>query len=86
VEEMMLTGGTHLAAREKEKRAGLGCFGCCSGWLGPGHGPGGLATSFSFFFCSGFFFFLILISVLDFEKATLVCFEQFQNCPLLNFK
>jgi hypothetical protein len=53
VEVMMPTGGTHLAARGREGRAG-GLVGPDSGAgdLGPGHehGPGGLLSSFSSFF------------------------------------
>jgi hypothetical protein len=65
-----LTSGTHLAGREGRGR-GAGPVRNSSGWLGPGHGPGWAGLFFSFFF-SGFFFFLILISVFGFEIGKFV--------------
>jgi hypothetical protein len=67
------TGGTHLAAREREERGWAGF----PGWLGWSWAPGTVQVGWPllllFLFC--FLFFLFLISVLDFEKAIQVWFE-----------
>jgi hypothetical protein len=52
----MPTGGTHLAARGKEKRAGLGCFGL----VGPRTAQLAAALPFSLFFEVYLFLFSIL--------------------------
>jgi hypothetical protein len=44
--------------------------------LGPGYGPGWAGLFYTLFYLFSFIF-VFYFSVLDFEKATLVCFERF---------
>jgi hypothetical protein len=58
----VLTGGTQVTGRERREMSGVGWFGLFAPGLRVG--PSGLASSFSFLFCSVFFFFCFLISCL----------------------
>jgi hypothetical protein len=74
-ELMMLTGGSHLSLVAEGREGGVraeACFGCCSGWLGPGHGP---VAAFPFF-CSFFYSFLFLLFFDNFCKTPSKQFKQ----------
>jgi hypothetical protein len=60
-----------LAVREREKARGWAGSGCCS-VLGPGCGPVGCCLLFSLFFVLFSFFLFPAISILLFEKITLL--------------
>jgi hypothetical protein len=63
----VMTGGSHLSERERERR-GAGLARGELGWLVPGVGPVGLAGLFFLFIFSASLFSFILISVLCFLK------------------
>jgi hypothetical protein len=69
---MVLTGGVHLAARERERKrdTGSGSFLGWLGRLGPRIGPSGLASSSFLFFVLILFLFSVFLFFHNFCKDT----------------